>query len=227
MINNTKFVRSPKYIGGHAFSNGILLQGGDLSTLAVRAKSGEIILEKRPRRAVKCAKLKAPALRGIVNVFGDVISSAVFLKRAFALNKSLSVVRLFKNHGAEHKVIHCYENGEPLELENVKRQPTYHPRCGTSAAANMLIIEALLCLIIPPRIRQAFQGAVDIIVMLAAVGAGFETSRYAAEKSGKLARLLAFPGRIMQKATALEPTDDMIECAIAAAKGVMKSEAVK
>ena len=124
-------------------------------------------------------------------------------------------------------MIHCYENGEPLELENVKRQPTYHPRCGTSAAANMLIIEALLCLIIPSRFRQAFQGAVDIIVMLAAVGAGFETSRYAAEKSGKLARLLAFPGRIMQKATALEPTDDMIECAIAAAKGVMKSEAVK
>ena len=63
--------------------------------------------------------------------------------------------------------------------------------------------------------------------MLAAVGAGYETGRYAAGKSGKLARLLAFPGKIMQKATALEPTDEMLECAIAAAKGVMKSEVVK
>lgn len=227
MINNTKFVRQPRYIGGHAFSNGILLQGGDASALAVRAKSGEIILEKHKRKGVGCTRLKLPVLRGVVNVFGAAFSSAVFLKRAFVLNKSFSVVRLFRNHGAEHKVIHCYENGEPLELENVKRQPTYHPRCGTSAAANMLLIEAIFCLIIPQRIRQACHGAVDIIVMLAAVGAGYETSRYAAERSGKLARLLGLPGRVLQKATALEPTDGMLECAIAAAKGVMKSEAVK
>lgn len=227
MINNAKFVRSPQYIGGHAFSNGILIQGGENYALAVRAKNGRIILEKHPRRGISAAKLKSPALGRIVSVFDAVLSSAVFLKRAFALNKSISVVRMFRNHGAEHKVIHCYENGEPLELKNVKQQPTYHPRCGTSAAANILVIESLLCLIIPSRIRQAYHGALDIIVMLTAVCAGFETSRYAAEKGGRLARILAFPGRIMQKATALEPTDSMLECAIAAAKGVMKSEVIK
>ena len=43
-------------------------------------------------------------------------------------------------HGAEHKTILCYLKGEKINLENVKKYPIFHPRCGTSLIFLLLII---------------------------------------------------------------------------------------
>lgn len=37
-------------------------------------------------------------------------------------------------HAAEHKVVHAIERGEELTIENVRRMPRVHPRCGTNFA---------------------------------------------------------------------------------------------
>src|SRR5699024_8088711 len=42
------------------------------------------------------------------------------------------IKRVFQYHGAEHKVINCYEKKLPLTIENVQSQSRLHYRCGSS-----------------------------------------------------------------------------------------------
>ena len=52
--------------------------------------------------------------------------------------------RVFQYHGAEHKAISTYEAGEPLTVENARRQPRFHPRCGTSFLLIVILVSVLL-----------------------------------------------------------------------------------
>jgi uncharacterized protein YqhQ len=58
--------------------------------------------------------------------------------------------RTFMYHGAEHKTIFCYESGEELTVENVKKQRRFHPRCGTSFLILMVLVSILIGFFIPP-----------------------------------------------------------------------------
>ena len=42
------------------------------------------------------------------------------------------IQRVFQYHGAEHKTIHAYENGDPLVVDRIQGYSPRHPRCGTS-----------------------------------------------------------------------------------------------
>lgn len=222
--NSKKFKRRPDSLSGRAFSNGVLLMGGGAAVLSVKTKNGKIITEKYPQKIISGAKIKVPFLRGIVTILSAVVYGVKFSFRAFERNRRLSFIRLLKYHGAEHKTIHCYENGDELTIENLRRQPTYHPRCGTNVAVNALITELLFCLAIPGRVRNAVNGLLDVILLFTSVGVGYESSRYVLKHNGRLAKALSVPGRFAQKFTALEPDDDMLECAAMSALGVMKSE---
>ena len=167
---------------------------------------------------------KSGTLSAFINMlcvaFGGIIESFKLL----SVTRSFSLKRLFKYHGAEHKVIHCYEDGLELTVENAKKCLTYHPRCGTSLAANVLILEGILCLLVPAKIRNALCGVVDIILFIAAFFAGFKLTRYAADKNSRFAMAVKFPGKLLQKLTALEPSEEMLECGIEAAKKLVQSE---
>ena len=54
------------------------------------------------------------------------------------------IQRTFEYHGAEHKTIFCYENGEELTTENVRKYSRFHPRCGTSFLLFVVVIILLL-----------------------------------------------------------------------------------
>lgn len=46
-------------------------------------------------------------------------------------------------HGLEHKIIHVYNKGLPLTIENVKQQPKETPRCGGTLLGIAIVIEIL------------------------------------------------------------------------------------
>ncbi|MCX6360912.1 MAG: DUF1385 domain-containing protein [Armatimonadetes bacterium] len=46
-------------------------------------------------------------------------------------------------HGAEHKVINAMDQGEPLEIDVVRRMPRVHARCGTNLIAGLGIYLAV------------------------------------------------------------------------------------
>jgi len=72
-------------------------------------------------------------LSGVLNLFPAVLFF-------FAL-RSLTITRI---HGAEHKVVHAIERGEPLTVDSARRMPRVHPRCGTNLAVGATIFIALV-----------------------------------------------------------------------------------
>ncbi|MCA9582229.1 MAG: DUF1385 domain-containing protein [Myxococcales bacterium] len=132
--------------------------------------------------------------------------------------------RVFQYHGAEHKTIFTYEEGLPLTVENVRKQSTLHPRCGTTFLIMVVAVAVVLIVALAPLL--AFKsGAVGWIQVLAVrlallpviAGVAFELQRFTARycTTGPL-RVLLWPGFLFQKITTREPDDAQIEIAIAA-----------
>lgn len=66
------------------------------------------------------------------NVAESLLKIVIFVGYLVLCSRMKDIHRVFQYHGAEHKTIFCYEAGLPLTVENVRRQPRHHPRCGTS-----------------------------------------------------------------------------------------------
>jgi len=132
--------------------------------------------------------------------------------------------RLFMYHAAEHKTINCYEQGLPLTVENVRAQSRKHLRCGSNIVANLIVMVFLVEIFLPPIESDLLYFAIDLAATLVIFGAAYEAMRYAEKHDNKLAQVIGFLGGLMQQYfTTIEPTDDMLECGIAALKGVTEA----
>jgi uncharacterized protein YqhQ len=124
--------------------------------------------------------------------------------------------RIFQYHGAEHKTIYVFENGQNLTVDNARPYTTLHPRCGTS----FLLVVMLVSIVV-----FSFLGKPDTwgerlfrFAMIPVIGGiSFEFIRLSAkEKFARFLRPAIWPGLTLQKVTTREPSDDMLEVAIAA-----------
>ena len=132
--------------------------------------------------------------------------------------------RTFQYHGAEHKTIFCYEAGLPLTVENVREQKRFHPRCGTSFLIVMVLVSIFIGFFIPPSLPAVLRTAIKLLLLPLTMGLGYEFIKLAGKHDNVITRILSAPGLFMQRITVLEPTDDMIECAIAAVKEVIPED---
>jgi uncharacterized protein YqhQ len=129
--------------------------------------------------------------------------------------------RVFMYHGAEHKTVFAWEDGQPLTLENVRKHSTRHPRCGTSFILVVMVISILVFSLLG---RPDFLHRVLYKLMLLPVVAGisYEIIRFTGKyRHLKWVQMLSWPGLLLQRITTREPTDDQIEVAIAAMKKVI------
>ena len=168
----------------------------------------------------------------IKSAFEGVIKIALLVGYMAAISLMKDIRRTFMYHGAEHKTIFCYEAGLPLTVENVRKQRRFHPRCGTSFLILMLIVSVFTSFFIDP-ISIAIGGRVlpDVlrwVVKLALipliVGLGYELIKLAGRHDNRLTKIISAPGMWLQHITVFEPTDDMIECAIAAVRRVIPDD---
>lgn len=166
------------------------------------------------------------------NVVEGLLKIAIFLAYLILCSKQKDIYRVFQYHGAEHKTIFCYEAGLPLTVENVRKQRRFHPRCGTSFLILMLIVSIFTSFFIDP-ISIAIGGSVlptalRVVVKLALVplivGLGYELIKLAGRHDNLFTKIISAPGMWLQHVTVFEPTDDMIECAIAAVKRVIPDD---
>ena len=125
------------------------------------------------------------------------------------------VKRLFQYHGAEHKTIACYEAGEELTVENVRKYSRLHPRCGTSFLFIVIIVSILVFSFVPWTSTLA-RVALKLIFLPVVVGIAYEILKFTGRHENACTKVLAAPGLFFQKFTTKEPEDDMIEIAIAA-----------
>ena len=155
----------------------------------------------------------------ILNLAEGFLRLIIFLAYLFAISQMKDIQRVFQYHGAEHKTIFCYEADLPLTVENVKKFPRLHPRCGTA----FLLIVMLVSIFV-----FAFLGWPDlwlrilsrIILLPLVAGLSYEIIRFAARSENSLIKAAIMPGLWLQYLTTREPDDSMIEVAIKSLEAV-------
>ena len=150
------------------------------------------------------------ALEGVLKIL-------IFVGYMLLISLMPDIRRTFEYHGAEHKSIFCYESGEELTVENVRKHKRFHPRCGTSFMFVMILIGIVIGFLIPFQ-NTWLRTACKLLLLPLTVGIGFEFLMYAGKHDNFLIRLLSAPGILMQRITTREPSDDQIEVAIKSLK---------
>jgi uncharacterized protein YqhQ len=150
----------------------------------------------------------------ILNLVEGLIRIIVFLIYVVWVAKLDDVRRVFEYHGAEHKTIHCYEHGDDLTVENVKKYSILHPRCGTSFLF-MVMIVSILVLSFFGWPNPVLRVVIRIVMFPVIAGISYEINRLIGKSDSSLAYYLSYPGLMIQKfATVKEPDDEQIEVAI-------------
>ncbi len=80
----------------------------------------------------------------LLNLMEGILRVFLFIGYVYLVSKFEDIKRVFMYHGAEHKTIYCYEHGEELTVENVRKYSTLHPRCGTSFLINVMLISIIV-----------------------------------------------------------------------------------
>lgn len=166
-----------------------------------------------------------PALGGQImfNLVDGLIRLALFLFFIWALSLMKDIRRVYQYHGAEHKTVFAFENGDPLQTSEVQKYPTFHPRCGTSFLMTVMLISIVVYMAIPVTTFWA-RFAVRIALLPLIVGGSYEIIRYAAKHRGSLFALMTAPGLWLQRITTQPPSDEQAQCAIIALDKAMALE---
>lgn len=174
----------------------------------------------------------------IWNLAEGLIRVGVFILYIWAISFMKDIHRMFSYHGAEHKVIHCYEHGCELTPEEARVFPRLHVRCGTAFLIITLLIAIIVFTIVPiqPLItalgvtntfgRLGIVIASRIVLFPVIAGLAYEvTVKWAgSHPDNPLVKVVLWPGMQMQRLTTKQPDDDMLECAIAAMQLVLERE---
>jgi uncharacterized protein YqhQ len=132
---------------------------------------------------------------------------------------------VFQYHGAEHKVVFAWEKQVPLTVENARVQSRLHPRCGTSFLLFVLLVSILVFAFIPKSAPFLVKFAGRLLLVPAITGLSYEVLRFTAKhRAAPLFAVLVAPGLALQRITTQEPTDDMLEVAIAALEEALRED---
>ena len=158
------------------------------------------------------------------NVAESLMKLAIFVGYLALCSRMKDIHRVFQYHGAEHKTIFCYEAGLPLTVENVRKQPRHHPRCGTSFLFMVIAISILVSTVvfgIWPVHNALWRFVAHLLMLPIIVGVSYEFNRWAGRHDGPVTKLLTAPGLWLQNFTTFEPDDSMIEVGIKALELVL------
>ncbi len=155
------------------------------------------------------------------NVVESVIKIAIFLGYLGVVSQMKDIKRVFEYHGAEHKSIFCYENGEELTVENVKKYSRFHPRCGTSFLLFVIIISVIVFSLLGVHKNPFVNIGLRLLFLPLVAGISYEIIKFAGRSTNKYITWLNEPGKWLQRLTTREPDDSQIEVAIASLKAVI------
>lgn len=156
----------------------------------------------------------------LLTAIESVVKIGIFLGYLYLVSKMDDIDRVFKYHGAEHKTIFCYEHGEELTVENVRKYTRFHPRCGTS----FLVIVLLLSILVFSFLSWGniwLRIGLKILCLPIIMSVSYECIKLAGRCDNLFTRILSAPGLWTQRLTTREPDDDQIEVAIEAMKRVI------
>ncbi len=160
----------------------------------------------------------------VYNLIEGGIRVAIFVGYLALMGFLPDIRRVFAYHGAEHKVVHTYEAGQPLTPESAAQFSTAHMRCGTAFIMIVLILSVLVfSLMGRPALWLRIVERLAIIPLVAAFS--YEIIKFAGKYEDSLAmKVLMAPGLLLQKLTTRQPDDSQLEVAIEALKAALGDE---
>ena len=178
-----------------------------------------------PLLAATELKKANPALGGqiVFNLVDGAVRLILFLLFIWGVSLFPDIRRVYEYHGAEHKTVFAFENGDPLETKAVQKYSTFHPRCGTSFLMTVMLISIGFYMLIPFTTFWArFASRIALLPVIA--GVSYEIIRFAAKHRGSLFALMTAPGLWLQRITTQPPSDEQAQCAIVALDQAMALE---
>jgi uncharacterized protein YqhQ len=170
------------------------------------------------------------------HVLDGTIKIVMFIGYVLLISRMKDIKRVFQYHGAEHKSIYAFENGEDLTVENAKKYTTLHPRCGTSFIIIVLLSSIMVFMVafqfIPPLAENRFlnallQIAIKLPLMLPIAGVSYEFLRWSSKHmDNPLVRWMVKPGLWLQLITTSEPDDDQLEVALVSLRKALWREQI-
>jgi len=150
------------------------------------------------------------------NLIDGAFRLTIFLGYLLLIARWKEMQRIFQYHGAEHKTIYVFENGQDLTVANARPYTTLHPRCGTSFLMVVMLVSVFVFALLGK--PETWSDRLLRFAMIPVIGGiSFEFIRLSAkEKFARFLRPAIWPGLTLQKVTTAEPSDDMLEVAIAA-----------
>ena len=178
-----------------------------------------------PLLATTELKKSHPELGGQImfNLVDGLIRLALFLLFIWGTSLLGDLRRLYEYHGAEHKTVFAFENGDPLSTAAVQKYPTFHPRCGTSFLMTIMILSIFVYMLVPVTTFWA-RFAIRIVLLPVIVGVSYEIIRFAAKHRKSLFAVMTAPGLWLQRITTKPPSDEQAQCAIVALDHAMSLE---
>ncbi len=165
--------------------------------------------------------VKVPIL---VNLVEGVVRITLFLIYLALVSRMEDIRRTFGYHGAEHKVVNCFEADLPLTVENARKMTTRNPRCGTSFILFVMVISILVFTLTGWSGGWLGRLLIRLALLPVVASLSYELLMLLARYDNACVRLLRAPGLALQKLTTREPDDSMLECALAAFVAVLTPE---
>lgn len=177
----------------------------------------------------------APVDHPLFHLVVGFVKLSIFLSYILLIRRMPDIRRVFQYHGAEHKSIHAYEAREDLTVDNARRWPTAHPRCGTSFLVFVILISVFFFAAIFPMVPfpeglsgaqlNFVQAVVKIPMMLPIAGLSYEFIKWAGRHKGHpILRALSVPGLLVQRLTTMEPDDAQLEVALVSLRRALEHE---
>ena len=139
------------------------------------------------------------------------------------IGRSDEIQRVFQYHGAEHKTIHAYENGDPLDVAAIQKYSPRHPRCGTSFIIIVAMVAFFVFLVLAP-LPLVWQIISRIVLIPVIAGLSYEVLKAAA--GHQWMTWASAPGMWIQAITTKEPSDDQVEVAVTSLLAALSDAAV-
>lgn len=165
----------------------------------------------------------------ITGKFGQValetlIKLVLLLGYIYLLSLTPMVKRLFQYHGAEHKVINCFEQDKPLTVENVQAESRLHYRCGSSFILFTVLVGFVVYMFVP--VDPLYVRVINRILLIPVVlGLSFEVLQITNKlREVPVLKFLGLPGLWLQYLTTKQPHNDQVEVAIHSFNHLLRSD---
>ena len=159
----------------------------------------------------------------LLTICEGVMRLLIFLIYMLAVSRVKDTARTFEYHGAEHKVVACYEAGEALTVENARTKSRLNKRCGTSFIFIIMVFSIILFMFIPVS-QPVFRILLKLLLLPVMAGISYEILKFSAKSESKLMNALVAPGLWFQRISTKEPDERELEVALCSAILILECE---